>query len=278
MAKTRVTFVGNRKTKSQKKISTPIVSTSRTADTCADDCPLKGTGIEHKPSEGGTSCYATAKPGGGKSIFQNAESGDDTQTAMKKIDVMAAPKAAVRHLVSGDVAGENDDYVSEANAMHARRPDLQGWGYTHHWRQMQSSDAQGWTLNASTETPKQAEEAISKGWQAVIESPADKQLAGTRIAGRRVVTCPNALNKDVGCADCHLCRNNSSTRPVVEFPIHGNTNIVGGIVNKIREQESVTSSARPDGDSTDRDSTFLGMPTMPSRTQGLKSGWSDGRN
>ena len=115
-----------------------------------------------------------------------------------------------------------------------------------------------------------------------MNPPKGESLAGTRIAGRKVVSCPNQKRPDeIGCADCHLCRTNSPTRPIVEFEIHGATKKVGGKVMAAREaeQKAITTSGTPDGDSTDRDSsTFLGMPAMPSRTQGLKSGWSDGRN
>lgn len=224
MAKTYVKIdTRNTKLKTANPVSGKIISsTSRTSDTCAPDCPFLDKG-EHNDIEGKPICYANEKLGR-PSIFQHAEKYgyDDTKAALEKIQYGAPKGSAVRHLVSGDVAGKSDDYIKNANALHAARKDLQGWGYTHNWRRMNASDAKGWTLNASTETPAEAEEAIGKGFQAVIESPKGSELAGSRIAGRKVVSCPNqATHGKVGCADCMLCRSDSPTRPIVEFQIHG---------------------------------------------------------
>lgn len=259
MAKTRTRVGGNRKTKGKGKLPPPIVETSRTADTCADNCPFKRLGIDHKPSEGGTACYAVQKPGGGNSYFDNAEKSgtEDTALSMRQVEVNAPPNAVVRHLVSGDIGFEGDTYIEEANKLHANRPDLQGYGYTHNWENIDPESIQGWKVNASVETPGQAEDAISKGWDVAIVSPKGDQLAGTRIAGRRVVTCPAELDlpedKKVGCAECRLCRSSGPNRPIVEFPAHGASSIVGKIVSSLREQEQVTASSSPDGDSTDND-------------------------
>jgi len=275
-----------------------ISATSRTADTCAPDCPfLEANNHPADILTGKPICYPTAKVGGGPSIFERADlSGvEDTSAALEEIEFGASKGSAVRHLVSGDVAGPNDDYVQSANALHTARPDLKGYGYTHHWRQMDPSDIQGWEMNASTETPGQAAEAIQKGWNAVIESPADQSLAGQVIAGRRVVSCPNQQNPNIGCVNCMLCAKNYPKRPIIEFAIHGATRKVGGKVMAAREaeQSAITDSGHPDGDSTDNDSrTFLGMPSMPrqapksigglvsevrDRRESLKAGWSDGR-
>lgn len=217
----------NRKLASRKPNGPQISTTSRTAATCAPDCPFVQSG-DHADSDGVPICYAnerTNRP----SIFQLVAKSSNAMSVgrvMKHLANNAAPGSAVRHLVSGDVLGEGDDYVEAANELHAARQDLQGWGYTHNWRRMTSEAAKGWVLNASTETPGEAAEAIRRGWQAVIESPAEHSLAGTRIAGRRVVTCPNQLHHAIGCADCHLCRSNSPTRPIVEFIAHGSSGAI----------------------------------------------------
>ena len=260
-----------------------ISATSRTSDTCAPDCPFLESNNHPEDTSGKPICYPTARVGGGPSIFMRAEQHGSEDTRAEMMELKRAPdNSIVRHLVSGDVASKNDDYLDSVRELSEARPDLKQYGYTHHWRNLNPSDAKGMVLNASTETAGQAKEAIEKGWQAVIESPKGESLAGTRIAGRKVVSCPNQKRPDeIGCADCHLCRTNSPTRPIVEFEIHGATKKVGGKVMAAREaeQKAITTSGTPDGDSTDRDiSTFLGMPAMPSRTQGLKSGWSDGRN
>lgn len=224
MAKTYVKIdTQNTKLKTAMPTSGRVISaTSRTADTCAPDCPFQDKG-DHNDIEGKPICYANEKLGR-PSIFQHAEKYgvQDTASALEKLQYGAPKRSAVRHLVSGDVAGPNDDYIKNANALHAARKDLQGWGYTHNWRNMNPGEVKGWTLNASTETARQAEDAVNRGWQAVIESPKGQELAGSRIAGRKVVPCPNQSTHGlVGCADCNLCRSNSPTRPIVEFQIHG---------------------------------------------------------
>jgi hypothetical protein len=224
MAKTYVKIdTKNSKLKSAIPTSGKVISsTSRTVDTCAPDCPFTDKG-EHSDIEGKPICYANEKLGR-PSIFQQAEKYGvvSTKDALEKLQYGAPKRSAVRHLVSGDVAGEGDDYINNANALHAARKDLQGWGYTHNWRNMNPGEVKGWTLNASTETARQAEEAVNRGWQAVIESPKGQELAGSRIAGRKVVACPNqSTHGQVGCADCMLCRTDSPTRPIVEFQIHG---------------------------------------------------------
>jgi len=165
---------------------------------------------------------------------------EKTHDALHKILKGAPPESMVRHLVSGDVASNGDDYVEAANHLHAARQDLMGFGYTHNWRNMSSSDARGWVLNASTETASQAADAINKGWQAVIESPEDQDLSGQKIAGRRVVTCPNqSTGGAVGCADCKLCAKSHPGRPIIQFLAHGNKEAqVSARLAKAREEET----------------------------------------
>lgn len=244
MAKTYVKIdTQNTKLKTRFPTSGRVISsTSRTSDTCAPDCPFMDKG-SHNDIEGKPICYANDKLGR-PSVFQHAAKYgvQDTQSALEKIQYGAPKGSAVRHLVSGDVAGSNDDYVKHANALHAARKDLEGWGYTHNWRNMNPGEVKGWTLNASTETAKQAEEAVNRGWHAVIESPAGQELAGSRIAGRRVVACPNqSTHGKVGCADCKLCREDKPTRPIVEFQIHGQKiKKVSEKVTGIRQQETAS--------------------------------------
>jgi len=253
----------NIKLRSRKKNGPPIAATSRTADTCAPDCPFLDKG-PHNDQDGVPICYAnerTRRP----AIFDVAARFGlkITREALDKIRVGTAYKAPVRHLVSGDIAGPDDDYLKEANHLHEIRQDLEGWGYTHHWRHISPTDVKGWTLNASTESPAQAKEAIGKGWQVVIESPEGEELAGQRIAGRKVVACPNQSTHGlVGCADCTLCRKDTPTRPIVEFTIHARSKArkeqVNDIVRGIRNQGPVD----------------LGMPTIR-KADAFKTGFTD---
>jgi hypothetical protein len=243
-----------------------VASTTRTNDTCPPECPFNGTG-DHNDKQGVPICYPNDKLGR-PSIFQMAEKygTEDTTQALDKIRKETPKGSAVRHLVAGDVASEGDDYIQAANKLHKLRTDLEGWGYTHNWPKMESNEAEGWTLNASTETPEQAAEALGKGWQVVIESPEDDSLVGQRIAGRKVVACPNQVYHNVGCADCRLCRSDTPTRPIVEFKIHG---------QKKRGVEDAVREARASGTPVD-----LGLPTIKNpvrepRTEEFKGGYAD---
>jgi len=72
----------------------------------------------------------------------------------------------------------------------------------------------------------------------VIESPEDSTLSGTRIAGRRVVACPNQEDDRVKCASCRLCTTSTETRPIVEFTLHGNNvKLLADIIIKKRGEQ-----------------------------------------
>ena len=247
-----------------------ISATSRTSNTCAPACPFLDKG-EHNDAMGVPVCYANEKMGR-PSIFQHAEKYGvvSTREAMDKLQYGAPKGSAVRHLVSGDVASEGDDYVDEANRMHAARKDLEGWGYTHDWSRMTQNPARNWTLNASTETPQQVKEALGKGFQAVIESPEGHSLHGTRIEGRKVITCPNQSTHGlVGCADCTLCRKDTPTRPIVEFIIHSTSKKgkedLGGRVMAARE-------AANNGEDIAAKRLAAGSEMGPVRTTGKRKG------
>lgn len=286
--KTQVKFGGNSKTRGKGPMDRPIVSTSRPADTCPADCAFRGLGINHKPSEGGTSCYAVNKPGGGANLFQIAENKGETDTAraFKVLARNTPSEATVRHLEAGDIKTpeEGDDYIEEANKFHAAMPGTKGHGYTHNYENLDPNAAQGWMLRASTETRGQAEAVSAKGWNPVIESPADDMLSsrGETIAGKPVRQCPAQTHPEkVGCANCNMCRNENV---VVEFQIHGTSNRINE--KRIRDirhaeaakpvmlgmpsmpkREAVTASPSPDGDSTDVD--------PPTRNGGFITGFSE---
>lgn len=214
--KTALTLATPNSTNKKLKGKRPIAATYRTPDTCAADCPFVVKDDAGQATEKRT-CYAASGPGGGAFALAN-RSGVKTADAFHRIKSETPPNAVVRHLVSGDL---DADYIEEANALHSERPDLEGYAYTHHWRNLSPSLFKGWTVNASCETTTDVEKAIANGWQAVIESPESDSLHGQRIAGRRVVTCPAQRSDAVKCSDCKLCHSDNPTRPVVEFILHG---------------------------------------------------------
>lgn len=214
--KTALTLATPNSTNKKLKGKRPIAATYRTPDTCAADCPFVVKDDAGQPTEKRT-CYAASGPGGGAFALAS-RSGVKTEEAFFRIKTQTPPNAVVRHLVSGDLDAE---YIEQANALHSDRPDLEGYAYTHHWRNLSPSVIEGWVVNASCETTSDVEKALANGWQAVIESPSDDSLHGQRIAGRRVVTCPAQRSEQVKCSDCRLCSTDSATRPIVEFILHG---------------------------------------------------------
>jgi hypothetical protein len=181
--------------------------------------------------------------GGQKKLDKNKNGkldSEDFKMLRKDKDKKEKPRtpAGFEHgeIVSGDV---DDEYIAEANKLHKDRPDLRGYGYTHDWRNRSPVEIDGWVLNASCETPEEVEKALANGWQAIIESPKDSTLAGTRIAGRRVVSCPNQEDDRVKCASCRLCTTSSETRPIVEFTLHGNNvKLLADIIIKKRGEQN----------------------------------------
>lgn len=231
-----------------------VTTTARTVSTCpANACPFR---VDfHDPDTGeqkqSSICYAhTASNPGGKNPFSRAEAEGSTDTAgmLDQVAKGAKPNSLVRHLESGDLT---PDYVDAMKTLHTERPDLRGIVYTHHTDEsapwLKHDAVPGVTINKSTESPEQAAREISRGWQAVIESPHDQSLAGTRIAGRKVVTCPAQTTEGkVGCASCNLCSSNSPTRPVVEFLAHGATKQVGAAIEARRVQDNPNVGAQMD--------------------------------
>lgn len=280
----------NAKLASKDPTDTPVSTTSRTASTCAPDCPFIKSPEDHSDVQGVPICYANERirrP----SIFETVERSKNATTvknAMKILAAQTAPNSKVRHLVSGDVLGTgSQDYIEAANELHSIRKDLVGWGYTHNWRNLNSDAAKNWVLNASTETKEEAEEAIGKGWQAVITSPPGESLAtsdtGERVAGRRVVTCPNQIHHEIKCAHCNLCSSNSPNRPIVQFIAHGNAKETRNLVEQAimakrnpqmgdepKAEDAVeTPEAKADSNWVD-----LPMPTVRNMTQHFKEGFS----
>lgn len=202
-----------------KKLSgkTPIASTQRSSNSCPTSCVFN---VEQEDGTFKSRCYAASGPGGGVFSLVNRSGTSDTKHQLGRIAEQAFRNSVVRHLVSGDV---DPEYIEVANWLHQVRPDLTGYGYTHKWREswLTPDSAEGWVLNASCETEADVQEALAQGWQAVIESPSEDSWAGRRLEGRRVVQCPAQKSDAIKCSDCMLCRTNSSTRPIVEFILHG---------------------------------------------------------
>lgn len=102
-----------------------------------------------------------------------------------------------------------------------------GYTYTHHninegtnKTQLIEANKQGFTINISTESLSDADDAIAKGLPAVCVVPNDQPTPKHTPAGTKCVVCP-AQQRSISCADCKLC-SKSDRRCVVLFKAHGN--------------------------------------------------------
>jgi hypothetical protein len=195
----------------------PMPVTYRPMHTCPVTCPLL-------PAQATGGCYGTGR------LFGSAKYRAvslDVERAVWKVRLGA--DAAARHLrdrVVGDVVtatGELDREYLAAIAEIATANELTPFGYTHAWRLFTAEDvawlrALGYVMNASVETPAQAEQAAALGMLVTIVD--DERPGETEIAGMRLVTCPAQTRDGITCATCGLCA--TPDRPtIVRFIPHG---------------------------------------------------------
>lgn len=185
-------------------------ATYRTRTSCPTTCPFMRNG-----------CYADGR------IFSISEKhGDDDPKFEKLIALENSIRegGAVRLNVSGDFLDDEERpdkaYIDACNELSRRRPDVTFISYTHAWRQL-SPDDFVFTVNASCETPEDLTEAMAAGWQAVVVD--DGTLIGTKVADRNVLQCPQQYREGVTCDSCRACGQDTPTRPVIAFMIHGVT-------------------------------------------------------
>lgn len=157
--------------------------------TCPKDCGFLGKG-----------CYAQRGP----VHFQQARARGrhDTLEAIAETDVKL-----VRHHVSGDLfRGDKLDipYLESVIDFHRRNPSIQGWTYTHRWRDLHQAGyrpkkmPRNLAILASCDNVKQMREARRAGWPTarVAEERAD------RLPGEAV--CRYQLDGTT-CSRCKLC-------------------------------------------------------------------------
>lgn len=160
-----------------------------TGPTCPQDCALLGAG-----------CYAQR---GFVGIQQGrAKDRHDNLDAIAETDVKL-----VRHHISGDVF-KNDrldaPYLESIIDFHKKNPSIQGWMYTHRWKDLHAAGYRSKKLPgnlailASCDTVKQMREARRAGWPTarVAEKKAD------RLDGEAV--CRHQLDGTT-CSHCKLC-------------------------------------------------------------------------
>jgi hypothetical protein len=141
-----------------------------------------------------------------------------------------APKYAtiLRDRIVGDLVtpeGTFDwEYLLEL-AWAARNEGLTPFGYSHAWRMLGPDDVatikeSGYVLNASCETEQDVIDATALGLPVVLTG--DHWVEGSKIAKRRVMTCPAQTEPDTTCSTCKLC-SLPNRNTVIRFLIHGPT-------------------------------------------------------
>jgi len=100
-----------------------------------------------------------------------------------------------------------------------------GYTYTHHVLNKHNTEIlkrcnkQGFTVNVSTESLKDADNAVAQGLPAVCVVPNDAPVPEVTPQGHKVVVCP-AQERNTNCSDCRLCAQANRTC-VVAFKAHG---------------------------------------------------------
>lgn len=197
----------------------PIPVSTASAETCSDDCPLKGNG-----------CYAGSGPlswhwrkvtaglrGVSWSEYCNAiETLDDGQLW--------------RHAQAGDLPGVNHaiDGLMLAQLI-AANEGKRGFTYTHkpvltnkrNAMLVRLANAQGFTINLSANNLAQADQLSDLAIGPVVTIVAiDAPEKQTTPAGRTVIVCPAQSRDDITCASCGLCQRQDRT-VIVGFRAHG---------------------------------------------------------
>ncbi len=193
----------------------PVSTTSR--DTCPDSCAFKASG-----------CYAKQSHLG---IHWSKVTAGTRGTGLQGfIDAIKAlsPGQLWRHNQAGDLPGENEtiDHVALGQLVRANKG-KKGFTYTHkpltrdNRACIRGANKHGFTVNVSTESPEQADNAIKANvGPVVVVVPSDVSQNFKTPAGNLVVICPATQRDNVTCASCKLCAW-SERKVVIGFPSHG---------------------------------------------------------
>jgi intracellular sulfur oxidation DsrE/DsrF family protein len=197
----------------------PITVTTSHKGTCPDACPLKGAG-----------CYAQV----GKLRYHwgkvsRGERGGSWAEYLIGIKELKAG-AIVRLNQAGDLVGANNmldatalRQLTKAATANAKRV----YGYTHYplnpenVAAIQEANANGLTINASTNKLDEVDMAMDKGVPVVTILPVGTTVKMQKTKkGRIVLTCPASLDESKNCKDCMLCA--LANRPyAIGFVAHG---------------------------------------------------------
>jgi len=206
--------------KSSNSKTGPIpVSTTEKAS-CPNNCPLKGNG-----------CYANDYHLNMHwEKVSKKERGTDWDTFCQSVSKFK-PNQLWRHNQAGDLPSNNGqtiDYYKLEQLIQANNG-KRGFTYTHYPLNafnrslINLSNAQGFTINASTESLEQALNAFKQGIPStVVLSDKYQGLKKFKFNEANVVICPAQVNDNITCQSCALCQK-SNRDCIIGFIAHGSS-------------------------------------------------------
>ena len=197
----------------------PIPVSTMSAETCSDDCPLKGNG-----------CYAGSGPLSWhwRKVTQGLRgiSWSDYCDAVEALN----DGQLWRHAQAGDLPGINHEIDGLRLAqLIAANEGKRGFTYTHkpvlnnprNAMLVKLSNIHGFTINLSANNLAQADQLSDLKIGPVVTIVAiDAPEKQTTPAGRVVIVCPAQSRDDVTCSSCGLCQRQDRT-VIVGFRAHG---------------------------------------------------------
>jgi hypothetical protein len=194
----------------------PIAVTGRARHTCPLTCtfnPLNEEGV------GG--CYTV-----GRIDAHYARAARDYTTAAAQAVLKRAKSDRLRDRVDGDVLTDgliDKEYLTSLTFAAIRAGMRWIFGYTHVETLTPADVPDRYVMNVSCETEEQVQDAIDRGFPAVIAT--HQYLHGDIVAGRKIVQCPAERVDSVNCGNCGgsagpIC-GRKDRETVVLFSLHG---------------------------------------------------------
>jgi hypothetical protein len=141
------------------------------------------------------------------------------------------PNTLWRHNQAGDLPGSNNTIDSlKLDQLVQANKGKNGFTYTHYpiddnanLVAIRSSNAQGFTINISTENIAAADHAYNLGLPSTVVLTANPGSSTIKTpAGNTLAVCPAQLKDDISCKTCQLCQK-VDRKVIVGFIAHGSS-------------------------------------------------------
>jgi hypothetical protein len=193
-----------------------IAVTGRARHTCPLTCTFNPLNVE-----GVGGCYTV-----GRIDAHYARAARDYTYEEAVAALRLALSDRLRDRVDGDVLTDGDidlEYLEELTDAAVEAGMLWIFGYSHVETLVPSDIPSRYVMNVSCETEDQVQDAIDRGFNAVIAS--HQYLHGDTIAGRKIVQCPAERVDSINCGNCGgsagpIC-GRKDRETVVLFSLHG---------------------------------------------------------